>query len=665
MPKPKEYSESTMAEVGLYLIAEIDAGKVNDEQKSKDRQMADQLYLSKRLGKARRGKSQVVSSDVHDAIETVLPDLLEIFAGSDDPVTIKPRQSEAFKAAKTNRELIRYQTQRQLPWFRILYTWFKDALLYRNGYVTWGWDYRWREDVVEYEFITARDLEEKLADGAEVVEQGEAEFNPIFIQPVGYTDAVLLERIIERDQPKIRPVAPGSFIISADAESIEDAPFCAVRDFPTWYQVEADGRSLGYFDLDQVPRNEAIIDADMQAKANELGRDDTLGSDLSDSMRIRVERWECYFMWPDEETGHMEPMKATVINECLVHLTPNQMRQTPVISISPILITHRHEGRSLVDLVEEVQRIKTALYRSLIDFIALNNSPQTIVERDSGADLNALMQHRPSSIVQVDSGKAGAIQPLKRQPLGNDVWRFVEWIEQAKEARVGVTRLNQGLDQPGAANDTARGMLSLMQRADKRLRLIARLFAEEGLKPLFRSLIWLNQNFVDRELIINISDTEDLTITPDMLGGDFDLVVNVGLGNSDNVTTVKQMKEMLGVVAKILPGMPGGKTMLTPANVYQIFKAIWEAMGYKASQFITDPETAEAHIGGDPRTEQQTGRMPGAVRPGPAGGQIPGIPGIPGVRPGLPGPGAGRAGGIPAQPGFTGQGQVFAPGPGH
>ena len=76
------------------------------------------------------------------------------------------------------------------------------------------------------------------------------------------------------------------------------------------------------------------------------------------------------------------------------------------------------------------------------------------------------------------------------------------------------------------------------------------------MKPLFRSLIWLNQNFVDRELIINISDTEDLTITPDMLGGDFDLVVNVGLGNSDNVTTVKQMKEMLGVMAKILPGLP-------------------------------------------------------------------------------------------------------------
>ena len=650
MPKAK-LSDSMKSEVGRYLKAEIDGGKSYDEQKSKDRQMADRLYLAKRLGKARRGKSQVVSSDVHDAIETVLPDLLEIFASGDEPVTIKPRQSDAFKAAKTNRELIRYQTQRQLPWFKILYTWMKDALLYRNGYLKWGWDYQYRLDEVEYEFITAQDLEEKIADGAEVVEPGEAEINPLYGDPVGYADAVLKERIIERDRPKVRPIPPGSFIISADAESIEEAPFCAVRDYPTWYQVEADGRSLGYFDLDQVPQGEVTLDADMQAKASELDRDDSLGGDLADDLRRRVERWECYFMWPDEKTGDMEPMTATVINECLVHLGPNLMRKTPVISISPVLITHRHEGRSLVDLVEEVQRIKTALYRSLVDFIAFNNAPQTIVERDSGADLNALMQHRPFSIVQVDAGKAGAVQPMKRQPLGGDVWRFVEWVEQAKEARVGVTRLNQGLDQPGAANDTARGMLSLMQRADKRLRLIARLFAEEGMKPLFRSLIWLNQNFVDRELIINISDTEDLTITPDMLGGDFDLVVNVGLGNSDNVTTVKQMKEMLGVMAKILPGLPGGKQMLTPANVYQVFKSIWEAMGYKASQFITDPESAEASIGSYGGSEQPAGGMPGAARIGAAGGQIPGLPGIPGVRPGLPGPGAGPAGGIPAQAG--------------
>ena len=87
-----------------------------------------------------------------------------------------------------------------------------------------------------------------------MVEQGEAEINPLYGEPMGYADAVLKERIIERDRPKVRPIPPGSFIISADAESIEEAPFCAVRDYPTWYQVEADGRSLAISTLDQVPQ---------------------------------------------------------------------------------------------------------------------------------------------------------------------------------------------------------------------------------------------------------------------------------------------------------------------------------------------------------------------------------------------------------------------------
>ena len=138
MPKPK-ISDSTKGEVGRYLKAEIDGGKSYDEQKSKDRQMADRLYLAKRLGKARRGKSQVVSSDVHDAIETVLPDLLEIFASGDEPVTIKPRPVRRLHGGQDQPGVDPVSDPAATALVQDpLHLAMKDALLYRNGYLKWG-----------------------------------------------------------------------------------------------------------------------------------------------------------------------------------------------------------------------------------------------------------------------------------------------------------------------------------------------------------------------------------------------------------------------------------------------------------------------------------------------------------------------------------------------
>ena len=124
------------------------------------------------------------------------------------------------------------------------------------------------------------------------------------------------------------------------------------------------------------------------------------------------------FHVPDEKTGDMEPMTANGNQRMPGSSRPQPDAENAGYFHKPCFDNPPARGRSLVDLVEEVQRIKTALYRSLVDFIAFNNAPQTIVERDSGADLNALMQHRPSSIVQVDAGKAAAVAAHEAPAFG-------------------------------------------------------------------------------------------------------------------------------------------------------------------------------------------------------------------------------------------------------
>lgn len=624
--------------VEAYLGKAMASAKKHDEEKAKDRTKADELYLAKKLGKARRGYSQVVSSDCRDAILSVLPDLLEIFAGSEEPVSIKPRTTKHRDAARHHRALIKFQTQRQMPWFRILHTWLHDGLKNRNGLVQWGWDYQEKWQEVEYETITAEDLADKLWDEAEVLEKGRPVYG-LDGRAVAVAGVKLKEKKIQKDQPFVKPIPPGSFLISPEATSIEDSPFCAVRDYPTMHEVRQEGAKRGYFNLDKV-RVVALASDEEKANAdNARDRSVSLATADVDDMRGRVERWACFILWPDD-AGELEPIIATVVNDELVGWHPNVYGETPVCNWSPIDEPHRFEGMSIVDLTEEVQRIKTALYRTIIDAVAYQGSPQTLYKRNANVDTNSLLGARPRSLVATDD--LNAVKQLERKPLGRDPWMLIELLEGSKEQRVGVTRLNQGLE-GDSLNKTARGMLSLMQKADKRIRLIARLFAENGLKPLFRKLIRLNQEFVDRELVISLSDQEDLTITPEMLAGDLDLVVNVGLGNSDSAMTIQQMEHLLGILTK-LGGNQQLQGMVTPANIYHTVRNIVEAMGRPASLFITDPEAnRDEREPGNPIADGSGQGGPGGPGPG-----ISNLAGLPGVRGALPGGLPGGAGdGIP------------------
>jgi hypothetical protein len=630
MPKPQggEY-----ARIRHHLDQALGEAKAWDEVKAEDRKKAYRYYRARKLGNPRPGQPRVVSSDVLDAVEAMLPDLLEIFAGSEEPVAIKPRTTRATDSARLNKHLLKYQRERQLNWFEFLYTWLKDGLLYRNGICRWGWKYEERVHEERYETIFLPELRQKLNQGAELVSYDRDIPSPLGGQALGLANAVIREIEVVTDQPEIEVIPPGNFLISRSAKTIKESPFVALRDFPTRYELSQAKEQLGYFDLNAIPKESVSSTEEEQASFQEIGREDPqAGDDEGPGQWARVERFTCYVLWPGDD-GEMVPMVATLANERLIGWQENVFKEPPFLSWSPILDTHKFEGISLVDLTMEYQHIKTTLWRALLSFMAHQTSPQHLYERDAGVDLNALLAGRPHSLVGVDPGKLGAVRALERPQLGSDVWRFIEFLESGKEQRLGVTRLNQGL-MGGSLNDTARGMMSLMQKADKRLRLIARLFAEMGLKPLFRRLIKMNQEFIDQEMVLGVSENEDVNLSPEMLGGDLDLVVNVGLGNSDSAMTIQQMQQLLGILLQV-GQTPQGQGLITPQNIYHVVRHIVEAMGRPGTQFVTDPDEQGGMYGFAPNGQGAYGAagtgMPGQVGPGPAG---PGAVGAPGMGPG-------------------------------
>ena len=107
---------------------------------SNQRKKSLEYYLGDKLGTEIEGRSQVVSTDVADTIETILQNLMRIFTSSDHTVKCEPVNAEDVPLAEQATSYVNHVFNKDNDGFKILYSWFKDALLEKNGIVKVYWD---------------------------------------------------------------------------------------------------------------------------------------------------------------------------------------------------------------------------------------------------------------------------------------------------------------------------------------------------------------------------------------------------------------------------------------------------------------------------------------------------------------------------------------------
>jgi len=100
------------------------------------------------------GRSQAVSTDVSDAIEGLMPNLMDIFAGSDEVVRFEPVGPEDEEAAQQETDYVNHVFMQQNPGFMTLYGFVKDALLSKVGIVKIWWEEREQEERETYYDLT-------------------------------------------------------------------------------------------------------------------------------------------------------------------------------------------------------------------------------------------------------------------------------------------------------------------------------------------------------------------------------------------------------------------------------------------------------------------------------------------------------------------------------
>ncbi len=573
------------------IVARIEAEEsksygVNDSQLSFERSEAINFYLGLPFGNEVEGRSQVVSYDVQDTIESALPQLLKVFVAGDKVVTFDPKGPEDQDAADQETDYVNHVVMEKNAGFNIFYVWFKDALLSKNGYVKVYTETEDEMEEVEYSGLTDAQLQMLASDDkTEVLEhtaypdpsvdiamlQQQAMMNnqdPMSIMQPMLHD-VKLKVTESKDSIKIKNVAPENMMVSVDTTgpSLHDARFVqhrelmAVADIAQAFNISeskvesimSDTRSV----FEQESNSRDIYSEEFDRAVDE---DDALVKDTY--IKINGERW-----------------RYVVLGNEIIY--KEKCEYVPFACITPMIMPHRHIGRSYSDLTQDIQMIKSTLLRGQLDNMYLaNNGRYAISDR---VNLDDMLTSRPGGIVRVSGEPGSAIMPLQHPPLPASTFSMVEYMDSMKEKRTGITAYNQGLDS-NSLNKTASGVAQIMSAAQQRIELVARTFAETGVKDLFQLVHKLVRTTLTKPDIIRLRNRW-VEVDPREWKARKDMSISVGLGagNKDqqlmHLTTILQMqKEAIQI------------GITNPEKIYNALAKLTQNAGFKnPEEFWTNP----------------------------------------------------------------------------
>jgi len=166
---------------------------------------------------------------------------------------------------------------------------------------------------------------------------------------------------------------------------------------------------------------------------------------------------------------------------------------------------------------------------------------------------------------------------------------MLEYIDGVREDRTGVTRYTQGLD-ADTLNKTATGINQIMTAAQQRVELIARVFAETGVKDLFRKILELVNRHQSAPRIIRLRNRW-VPMDPREWNTQMDISISVGLGTGNKDQMLMHLRNLLDIQVQAIR-MQGGVDgpLVRLENVYSTLAKLVENAGLKsADTYFTDP----------------------------------------------------------------------------
>ena len=549
---------------------------------STQREKAMQYYYGLPFGNEVDGRSQFVDSTVQDTIEWIKPSLMRVFASGDEMVKFTPHGPEDVKMAEQATDYVNYVFTKDNPGWEILYSWFTDALLSKNGIVKVWWEDYEESDREEYNGLDEVGLQSLLMpEDVEVLEhseylEGEELYHDVVIKRTSYTGRI-----------KIENVPPSEFLISREAKDIQDARFVCHRVLKTLSELRemypdedlepgdlgGGGEDMTAFSAERLERYQF----DKSATYWEGWGDASYGEDGLRTYWL----YESFLKTDFNGDGITELRKVCTVGSTV--LANDEIDRVPFVSLTPIKIPHKFFGLSIADLVMDLQLMKSTLMRNLMDNMYNQNFGRYAVI-EGQANLDDLLTQRPGGIVRVKA--PGAVTRLDTPALEPYSFEMLQYIDGIRESRAGVTKYSQGMNENAlTSHTTATAVNAVMTAAQSRVELVARNFAETGVKDLMITIYELLLKNQDKKRVVMLRN-QWIPVRPDAWKDKYDCTVSVALGNGSKDQQMMHITQMLQFAGQ---AMQGGLKIVSEQNMYNLGAALIRAMGFQnVNDYLTD-----------------------------------------------------------------------------
>ena len=594
--KSDKDDEDTQALVQRAIEEAVQDYQENLEQDQVD---ATDRYYGRPFGNERDGRSKVVSTDIRDATQAQLPSLMDVFFGPERVVEFKARGPEDEALAKQQTDYINFIVQEDNPGFLTLFSTFKDALVRRLGIVKWWW-----EDV---ERVTSKAYtglgEMELAALAQ--EKGvEMDILGIYQTEIGLLYDARIKRTAKEGRARFAALPPEEWMITPGAREIETAPLVAhVREVPKAELIEL---GIDEDDIEEVQAEE--INKQRNNSLTDARRFDSGGSKTQDAEKDRDESLvpviyaEAYMLMADAK-GRYERRLFQCIGSNYKIVGPKQgelVDDLPFAIFTPDPEPHTIVGLSNYDYLKDVELIKSQIQRGTLDSLAqsLDGAITEVVE--SKVNMADVLSTDVSRVVR--SKVPQSINFIRPPFAGADTLPVLAYFDEVIENRTGKNRGAMGIDADALQSSTKAAVSATLTASQQRIKLLARIFAETGMKQLFKGLLRLVCTHQDKARVVRLRNSY-VAVDPRYWDSTMDVQVNVGLGQG---TPEEKIQQLMAQFEMQLKFMEMRLPFVSPVELRATASRMAELAGFKSGDEFYKPWGPEQQQ----QMEQQQAQQP-------------------------------------------------------
>ncbi len=504
----------------------------NSQLKPKFKKYYD-LYNGEQIDvkKYRMPQSSFISRDVLVSIRTIMPDINKLLF-TNNPVEISARNGEDEEKARKLQSLLNYQITALNPYHTIFTRLITNALITGCAALKVVWVKEVKEKVIE-NVVTYNKLQELISLGYKV------EYKEYYTKGYKKYKVKYSAKYIAKNQPVFEVLPYDEFLFDANATSIQEANFIIHRKLVNYDYLTRRYKNIS--DINNITSSYEDDDIKKHINIKEYSN-----KNAARKMYMLNEYWGRLDINKD---GLLENVVVTYCGDKILSIEENSFGMYPFFVYAPFLSMDSIAGRSLAELSENSQIIKTALIREILENTRRNNNRKIFYKVDDLLNPSQMVTSEQYVAVRDSADINNIFAPEPFESISNNSFTLLEYFDKENQRVTGVSEMKQGISKSMDYSSATEATIKY-ESSNSQVQAIVLNFAE-SLKDTYKFLIYQNQKFIDNAQVIRlINDT--IEVNPDDIKDvDFDITVSPALSTGTEETRRRALNSALLMMIEI------------------------------------------------------------------------------------------------------------------